>query len=332
MSCFRPIIQSGTVRPKGAVSLLGRNDLWFLYLESLERGDRSRLCTAEDLSDACLAPFVNPRAPLCGLDLSVPRIMGILNVTPDSFSDGGRHNSTPAAIESALRMKAQGAALIDVGGESTRPGAAFVDPLEEIERTAPVIAALRERCDIPISIDTRKMPVARAALDAGASVVNDVAGFTFDKDLAPLCAQRNVPVCVMHAQGDPGTMQDNPQYDDVVLDVFDFLKSRISYLETLGMSREQIVVDPGIGFGKSLDHNLELLRNISVFHGLGCPVLLGASRKRFIGTIGEEPRADARAPGSVAVGLAALAQGVQLLRVHDVSETRQAMRLWNAVQ
>jgi dihydropteroate synthase len=278
-----------------------------------------------------LSTFLEPRQAIAGLDLLRPHVMGILNVTPDSFSDGGRHNALPDAVAAALPMQEAGASLIDIGGESTRPGAEFVEPSEEIDRTAPVIRAIGDASTVPVSIDTRKSKVAAAALSAGASLVNDVAGFTFDDHLAPLCAARGVPVCVMHAQGDPKTMQDNPQYEDVVLDVYDFLAARIAYLEKQGIEKARIIVDPGIGFGKTADHNLALLRNISIFHGLGCAILVGASRKRFIGTIGKEPQANARGPGSIAVGLASLAQGVQFLRVHDVPETVQAMRLWDVV-
>jgi dihydropteroate synthase len=225
-----------------------------------------------------------------------------------------------------------GAALLDVGGESTRPGAEAVQEKEEIARTAPVIAALRrDGVATPISIDTRKADVAEAACRAGATLVNDVSGFTHDADLAPLCARLEVPVCVMHAQGDPATMQDAPQYDDVLLDVFDFLAARIAFLVDCGIDRSRIVADPGIGFGKTLEHNLALLSRLSLFHDLGVPLLLGASRKRFIGTIGGAEQADARLPGSIAVALAALKHGTQIVRVHDVPETLQAIALWRAV-
>ena len=264
--------------------------------------------------------------------MAAPQIMGILNVTPDSFSDGGAHNGAEAAIAAGQQMVTKGAALIDVGGESTRPGASFVSPDEEIARVEPAIAGLRARLDKPISIDTRKTLVARAALSAGANLVNDVSGFTFDPDLASVCAKASVPVCVMHAQGDPATMQQNPTYDDVLLDVYDYLHDRIEALVTAGLDRNQIIADPGIGFGKTLDHNLTLLNRISLFHGLGVPILLGASRKKFIGTISGTTLASDRIAGSVAVALAAVAQGVQIVRVHDVAKTAQALALWQAVE
>lgn len=329
--CYRPLPQSGHMRPADAMSLVGSAQ-WFTHVEVLERGRASEIVPAQEMRDDAARRLTAPRATLAGLDMNQPHIMGILNVTPDSFSDGGVHAGVQAAAQGARDMVAAGATILDVGGESTRPGAAFVPNDEEIARTAPVIAAIRAETQTAISIDTRKAPVAQAAVSAGASIVNDVSGFTFDPDLAPLCADLGVPVCVMHAQGDPATMQDDPQYDDVVLDVYQFLEDQVARLEQLGLQRSQIIVDPGIGFGKTLDHNLALLKNLSVFHGIGCPVLLGASRKRFIGTIGQEPQADARAPGSIAVALAAAAQGVQILRVHDVAETAQALRLWQAVR
>lgn len=253
--------------------------------------------------------------------------MGILNVTPDSFSDGGQFNAPQAALERALAMQAEGAEIIDIGGESTRPGAAEVAADAEIARTAPVIGAIRAQSAVPISIDTRKSDVGLAALSAGATMINDVAAFTFDPMLADVAAKAGVPVCVMHAQGTPETMQDDPNYDDVLLDVYDFLLARIDAAVGAGIQRDQIVVDPGIGFGKTVAHNLTLLRGIAMFHSLGCPILLGASRKRFISTIGGGETANDRISGSVAVALFAARRGVQILRVHDIFATRQALDL-----
>ena len=331
MSYYRPLIRHGETRPDGAHPLAG-TDMWFSRVEVLGRDHPPALMPAADLPGPVLTRLTAPRAAIAGLDMGQPHLMGILNVTPDSFSDGGQHNAPDGARAAALAMVAAGAAIIDIGGESTRPGAVFVPEDQEIARTSPAIAALRRDSDVPISIDTRKAQVAQAALGAGASLVNDVSGFTFDAALAPLCADHGVPVCVMHAQGDPATMQNDPVYGNVLLDVYDYLAERVAALENVGIDRSRIVVDPGIGFGKTQAHNLTLLRNIALFHGLGCAVLLGASRKRFIGTIGGQPQADARAPGSIAVGLAALTQGVQILRVHDVAETAQALRLWRAVR
>ncbi len=331
MRYYRPLVRHGDARPEGAIHLAG-SALWFTEVEILERNAPPRIAPAGLLPEEVRLRLMSRRAAIAGLDMTHPQIMGILNVTPDSFSDGGKHDEGAAATQAALQMIADGASIIDVGGESTRPGATEVEELEEITRTAPVIAAIRDQSEVPLSIDTRKATVAMEALEAGASLINDVSGFTFDTALAPLAAQAGVPVCVMHAQGDPMTMQDNPRYENVVLDVYDFLAAQVDQLEAIGVLREQIVIDPGIGFGKSEAHNLALLRNLSLFHGIGCPILLGVSRKGFIGKIGKEPQANRRAPGSIAVGLAGVAQGVQLLRVHDVAETAQALRLWQATR
>jgi dihydropteroate synthase len=285
---------------------------------------------AADLPTEALHHLTTPRAPVASLDMAAPQIMGILNVTPDSFSDGGQHFDPEVALAHARQMAADGAAILDVGGESTRPGAAPVPIEDEIARTAPVISALRAGITTLISIDTRKAPVAQAAHAAGANLINDVAGFTYDPALGPYAATHALPVCVMHAQGSPETMQQDPRYDHVLLDVYDWLAARIEALVALGIPRARIVTDPGIGFGKTVAHNLTLLQNLSLFHSLGCPVLLGASRKRFIGDISRTPVAADRIPGSLAVALGGVAQGVQILRVHDVAETRAALDLWRA--
>ncbi|HKL45854.1 MAG TPA: dihydropteroate synthase [Roseovarius sp.] len=327
---FRPLPRSEVTRPKDAQPLAG-GPLWFSDAVALRRDAAPEVIPAKEIPDDIVARLTASRAPVAGLDMSDVTVMGILNVTPDSFSDGGRYLDPEAAVAQARHMISEGAGLIDIGGESTRPGAATVPSEEEIRRVAGPIAALAEGLDVPISIDTRKASVAGAALTAGAAIVNDVSGFTHDPALAELCANHAVPVCVMHAQGDPQTMQNDPRYDDVRLDVYDFLSDRINALEAAGIARERIIVDPGIGFGKTIDHNLMLLSDMSLFHGLGCPILLGASRKRFIGTITGADAADRRVMGSVAVALHAAAQGVQIMRVHDVDETRQALAMWQAI-
>lgn len=328
---YRPLVRHGETRPEGALPLAG-GSLWFSEVELLSREAPPRIVPVGLVPEDVRHRLVFRRAAIAGLDMTRPKIMGILNVTPDSFSDGGRNVGLEAGVAAAQRMINDGADILDIGGESTRPGAAFVPEDEEIARTAPVIAAIRASSAVPISIDTRKAAVAMEALEAGAQVVNDVSGFIYDPALAPLAAQAGVPVCVMHSQGDPETMQDDPKYDHVLLDVYDFLAERVDRLEATGILRDQIVVDPGIGFGKTLAHNLALIKGLSLFHGLGCPILLGVSRKKFIGTIAEEPQADKRAPGSIAVALAGIAKGVQMLRVHDVAETVQALRLWQATR
>ncbi|WP_074219517.1 dihydropteroate synthase [Rhodovulum sp. ES.010] len=323
---YRPIVQTDAARPADALPLAG-GWAWFSLAEELSRDVPPRLIPARALPSDVLAALTGPRPAIAGLTVDRPRIMGILNVTPDSFSDGGRFDRLEAALEHGRAM-ADAADLIDIGGESTRPGAADVPVEDEVARTVPVIEALRvARVTAPISIDTRKAQVAEAALAAGAGMINDVAAFTYDPALAGVTARAGVPACLMHAQGDPATMQNDPRYDNVLLDVYDFLAGRVAAAEAAGISRGEIVVDPGIGFGKAVAHNVALLRGLSLFHGLGCPVLLGASRKRFVGAIGGAERADARVPGSIAVALAAIAQGVQVVRVHDVAETRQAVRL-----
>ncbi len=269
---------------------------------------------------------------IAGVPMDRPQVMGILNVTPDSFSDGGDHLAVDVAVQAGLRMQAEGAAFIDIGGESTRPGAAEVPEVEEIARVVPVIKALRAQSDVAISIDTRKAAVAQAAIDAGASFVNDVSAFRFDPDLADIVARAQVPVCLMHSIGTPETMQDQAHYRDVVKEVYDHLAERIAVAEAAGIARALIVVDPGIGFGKTLDHNLALIRGLARFRGLGCPVLLGASRKRFIGTLGGAAEAKDRLGGSIAVALEGVRQGVQILRVHDTFATKQAIDLQLAMQ
>jgi len=326
---FRPLAQLSAVRPEGAMTLAGTQS-WFTHVEHFVRGRSSAILPAHDTPQEWRDAVRAPRASIAGLDMSKPVIMGILNVTPDSFSDGGRHNSPKLALSLAQQMVKDGAHLLDIGGESTRPGAVEVPFEAEIARTVPVIEAIRTTIETPISIDTRKARVAHAALEAGANIVNDVSGFKFDPDLAPLCATTSAPVCLMHAQGLPETMQKAPHYEDVLLDVYDFLAEQIALAVSYGVRRDQIIVDPGLGFGKTQAHNLALIKGLSLFHGLGCPVLLGASRKGFIRDIGQAPNAEERAPGSIAVALAAVVQGVQVLRVHDVSQTRQALALFQA--
>lgn len=326
---FRPIPQTGPVRPPDALTLAG-GWTWFTHAERLERGSPPLIVPAEDVPPEALARLTSVRPDISGISFSKPSVMGILNVTPDSFSDGGKHFGIDDARQGAMAM--QGCDLLDIGGESTRPGAQLVPDDEEVLRTAPVIMAIRASgIKTPISIDTRKSAVAKAALEVGANIVNDVSGFTYDPKLAGLCASENVPVCVMHAQGDPATMQDNPHYDDVLLDVYDFLNAQIGTLVAQGIPREQIIADPGIGFGKTVAHNLALLSRLSLFHALGVPILLGASRKRFIGSVANAEAATSRLPGSLAVALAGLKHGTQIVRVHDVPETLQAIALWQAV-
>jgi dihydropteroate synthase len=272
-----------------------------------------------------------PPARLAGLGEGRPWIMGILNLTPDSFSDGGVLAGAEGAL-AAARAMALDADILDIGGESTRPGAQPVMPDLETARVVPAIRAIRAAgITTPISIDTRNAATARAALAAGADMVNDVSALTHDPDMAAVVAEAGVPVCLMHAQGDPRTMQDDPRYGDVVAEVRDWLAARAEAALAAGIARERILIDPGIGFGKTLAHNLTLLRDLPALQALGLPVLVGASRKGFIGRItGVEVAAD-RLAGSLAVALHAAAQGVQMIRVHDVAQTRQALAMWQAL-
>ena len=249
----------------------------------------------------------------------------------DSFSDGGRHLAPDAAIAHALQLEAEGADILDIGGESTRPGANPVDLEEEWRRVRPVIDALAKRARVPLSIDTRNADVMRRAAQAGARLINDVSALTHDPNSVGVAAETGLPVVLMHAQGAPRTMQHHPRYADVVLDVYDMLKARIEDCERAGIPRERLIVDPGIGFGKTLAHNLSLLGALSLFHGLGCAVMLGASRKSFIGKL-TGADAGSRLPGSLAAALLGAAQGVQILRVHDVAATRQALAVWEGAQ
>ncbi|MET0822765.1 MAG: dihydropteroate synthase [Solirubrobacterales bacterium] len=257
--------------------------------------------------------------------MAPPRVMGIVNVTPDSFSDGGLYLDPGAAVGHGRRLAAEGADLLDVGGESTRPGAAAVDAASELERIAPVVAALAGDAGGPgVSIDTSKAAVAAAALDAGAVWVNDVTALRGDPELAALCAERGCEVVLMHMLGSPRTMQDDPRYDDVVDDVRAFLAERIEAAVAAGVDERRILVDPGIGFGKTVDHNLELLRRLGELRELGRPIVVGASRKRFLGAItGRE--VDRRGGGTAAANVLALAAGADVFRVHDVAETRAAL-------
>ena len=255
--------------------------------------------------------------------------MGIINVTPDSFSDGGVTFDPAAAIEHGLRLAEAGADLLDIGGESTRPGAARVEANEELRRVLPVVRALAERAPVPISVDTAKAAVAREALAAGAEVINDVTACRADPAMIPLLAETGCGVCLMHMQGTPATMQQNPTYADVVGEVFGFLRDRRGALEGAGIARAKIALDPGIGFGKTLQHNLDLLRNARHFHRLGCPVLVGHSRKRFIaGVLGDD--ALDRTAGTIGAALALARHGVQVLRVHEVAAVAGALRLFEA--
>jgi dihydropteroate synthase len=327
----------------GQVLRLAGGLCWFSAVEVIRVEDGVRIAqklvpverldsVLDEAGRATLARITAPRAALTvgqrTVRLDQPQVMGILNVTPDSFSDGGAAGD-PAAR--GFDMARDGAAIVDVGGESTRPGATPVWEGDEIARVAPVVAALAAG-GTAVSIDTRKAAVMAAALDAGGGIVNDVSALSWDDRAAELVAARGCPVVLMHHQGDPATMQVDPRYEDVLIEVYDWLAGRIAAAEAAGIDRARIIVDPGIGFGKTLRHNLALLNGLALFHGLGCAVMLGASRKRTIGALSNEAPVDQRLGGSVALSVLAAAQGVQLHRVHDVFETVQALRVWRGLR
>jgi dihydropteroate synthase len=267
----------------------------------------------------------------CGafkLSLERPLVMGVVNVTPDSFSDGGLHASTEQAVAHARRLAAEGADILDIGGESTRPGAQAVGLDEERRRVLPVLVALAG-CGVPLSVDTRKPELMTEAFAAGAAMVNDVTALRAPAALAAV-ARSTVAVCLMHMQGEPRTMQENPTYRDVVHEVRDFLAQRVAAVERAGVARDRIVVDPGFGFGKTVEHNLALLRALGEFRSLGVALMAGLSRKAMLGKLtGREPRE--RIHGSVAAALLAAQNGAQIVRVHDVAATRDALAVWQAV-
>lgn len=262
--------------------------------------------------------------------LDRPLVMGIVNATPDSFSDGGDHFERDAAIACGRRMLEEGADILDIGGESTRPGAAPVPPEEERRRVVPVIETLA-RAGAVVSVDTRHVDTMKAALDAGAAIVNDVTALTAS-GAVDLVAARGSSCVLMHMQGEPQTMQANPQYDDAPRDIARFLAARIAACEAAGMPRARIAIDPGIGFGKTVAHNARLIARLDVQKALGVAVLVGVSRKAFIGALSKGERPKDRLPGSLAAGLAAVAAGADILRVHDVAPTVQALKVWRAIE
>ena len=282
-----------------------------------------------------MSPQVNTRWEARGRAIlspedTAPRIMGIVNLTPDSFSDGGQRGSPAEAVAFALHLAQAGADLLDLGAESSRPGALPVSLEEELSRIIPVVRLLSDRTQIPISIDTTKAAVARAALAGGASIINDISALSADPEMIAVAASSDAGIVLMHMQGTPATMQLNPRYADVVTEVYDFLAHRIEWAEASGIPRERIAIDPGIGFGKTHEQNLEILRNLERFANLGCAVSVGASRKGFLGSITGKPVSQ-RAAASVAVSLESCLRGARVLRVHDVAEMADAIRVWTAL-
>jgi dihydropteroate synthase len=301
-----------------------------LPLAEARRWIDSQPAVRRDAAAATLAQLVAERPAFAGMALDKPRLMGVVNVTPDSFSDGGDHADSEAAIAHAVALLEAGADLLDIGGESTRPGSAPVPGEIEIARVEPVIRALAGRGAL-VSIDSRHAAVMKAALAAGARLVNDVTALAGDADSLGLVAEAGVPAVLMHMQGEPATMQRAPRYDDAPLDLYDYFAGRLAACAAAGIDRQAVAIDPGIGFGKNSAHNLDLIDRLALFHGLGCPLVLGVSRKSFIGRLSRREPAKERLAGSLAAALAGADRGAQIIRVHDVAETRQARALWLAL-
>jgi dihydropteroate synthase len=329
----------------GKVARLAGTLQWFALVEIVREDGAELVPVAEiearldGLGEAARAAWANitaPRAPLkLGervIRLDQPQVAGIVNVTPDSFSGDGLAGDIDAAVAAGQAMAAAGAALIDVGGESTRPGSQAVWEGDEVARVEPVVRRLAA-AGTAVSVDTRKAPVMEAALAAGAGLVNDVSALTWDPRAIEVVARAGCPVVLMHHKGDPATMQNDPRYDrPVCLEIYDWLAARIDAAVAAGIARDRIIVDPGFGFGKTVQHNLQIMNGLALFHGLGCPIMLGASRKRTIGALAGEVPAGERLPGSLAFALQAAEQGAQLIRVHDVPETIQALRVWRGLR
>ncbi|MFN4089014.1 MAG: dihydropteroate synthase [Alphaproteobacteria bacterium] len=324
----RDLVAAGTARP------LGGGPLAFcavrLHPPAGEAGKvRSIPLVSFSAEEERLAPFGAPRPPFAGLGLDAPRVMGIVNATPDSFSDGGLYATAEAAVAHGLALRAAGADILDVGGESTRPGATPVPVDEEIRRVVPVVAALASDGAI-VSIDTRRAAVMRAAMAAGARIVNDVTALTGEADALDAVAAGGAAVVLMHMQGEPRTMQQAPAYLHAPTEVYDFLARRVEACVAAGIVTDRIAVDPGIGFGKTVAHNLALLDALPMLHGLGCAVLVGVSRKGFLGRVGGGDAAGDRLAASVAAALHGLDRGANIVRVHDVADTVKAFAAWRA--
>ena len=334
MTHYEPVgLLSGALadeaRASGLALPLAGGALAFTAVAEHRRDGAQRLQTIVELDEAVLAALTAPRPPWAGLALDRPRLMGVVNVTPDSFSDGDAFLDPGAAIDHGVRLAAAGADIVDVGGESTRPGALPVDETEELRRIVPVVRGLAD-AGLRVSIDSRRARVMDAAIDAGARILNDVSALEGPGNL-DVAARAQLPVVLMHKRGEPRTMQQAARYDHVLLDVFDYLAARIAACAGAGIPLDRIVVDPGIGFAKTAQHNLALLNHLGLLHGLGCALLVGASRKSFIGRLTGGAPADDRLGGSLAAALAGIARGAQLVRVHDVHETAQALALWQAI-
>lgn len=336
-------------RHDGATERLAGTMLWFSQIECVDKGNGRRLidvrewdvfvaALSHDKQDRAIQLYARLTAPRVTLQmgqrtirLDQPQVMGIINMTPDSFSDGGKNADIDAAADAAFAMTSAGAAMIDIGGESTRPGAPVVWEGDEIARVEPLVKRLAAS-GTAISIDSRKAAVMEAAVAAGATMINDVSALLYDDRGLEVAKALDVPVVLMHAPSQGSDPHKGGDYDDVVLDVFDWLEARVDAVEAAGISRDKILVDPGIGFGKSLAENLAIINNLSIYHGLGCPILFGASRKRMIGALSNEATVERRLGGSIFLAMKAVEQGAQIVRVHDAAETVQAVQVWRGLR
>ena len=328
---YRPIIQNELTRPEFHLSLSNQNQ-WFDRFEKLERGEKPVHISADLVPNEVITNLTSIRKSCIFDNFEKPLIMGILNLTPDSFSDGGVNFHAMDAIKYAKKMVQNGVDIIDIGGESTKPGAEEITDELELARIESTIKAIKNNHPgCRISVDTRKSRVMKSVIELGVDFINDVSALSFDISSMQVLAQNNLQVCLMHGGLNPKTMQQRTSYNDVLLDVYDYLEERISYAVAGGIKKENIIVDPGIGFGKTESQNIRLIQKASIFHSLGCPVLYGVSRKAFIGEISGVKKASDRFPGSIAVALELIRQGIQFIRVHDTSETKQAVALWEAI-
>ena len=306
---------------------------FFNSFRVIERNKDTSIISTSEVKKEFLNRFISKPNMTLGLNFETPIVMGILNVTPDSFYDGEESFSERQFVEKGLGLLNNGCRILDIGGESTRPGAMEVLSSTEIERVVGVIEKIKK--SVPsaiISIDTRKAVVAEKALQSGASMVNDISAGSFDKKMFNVVAKYKAGMCLMHSQGLPENMQREPHYENVLLDIYDYLEDKITEAERNGIPREKIMIDPGIGFGKNFSHNMEIIKKTSLFLGLGCPLMLGLSRKRFIGEIISERLPSARLAGSIAAMLKTLNNGVNIIRVHDVKETADAMKVWSVLK
>ena len=334
------------IRKKKALSLAGNQNIAFDQLEIFKRKKRriiqSNIYSITSIKTlpkeiqltikTDIKKITSKRKNICGIKFDGPHIIGVLNVTPDSFSDGGLFFDESKAYDQANLMISNGATIIDVGGESTRPGSKIVNDKDEWYRIKNIILKLKENfSDIPLSLDTRKSYVMKKGIECGVNIINDVSGLNFDKKSFDIIKSKNIPFILHHMQGTPDTMQKNPKYEDALLDIYDFFEEKINFCTKKNYEKKFIILDPGIGFGKNLDHNLRLMSKISIFYSLGCPILIGTSRKRFIEHIVTKFDTPDRTGGTLASVLYGLSQGVQLFRVHNVKEINQGILVFNKI-